>query len=136
MENMKKILLLLIIFGVAAASSCDKNGYKNNGLCDEELYEIVEEEGIVHIHIDLKMEDYTSEHNLTESEIEEQRRKISNLQEEFIKSLEGTSYTLTRKGTILPWLSMFVEKEALSVICKSTMVKDVQKVVLEETHSK
>jgi|GEM_PF-3034859 len=133
MKTLKNIILLITLAGLVVASGCNKNEYSEDsqytdiGVCDKSLFEIVEEQGVVRIHIKLKIEDYTSEHNLTEDEIERQRERISKLQEEFIKSLEGMDVTIGRTGKIRPWLSMRgVDKEALIFICKSKMVESVQ----------
>jgi len=126
MKAIKKEILLLLFVGFVLTGGCNKNSYSDIGVCDKSLFETVDEKGVLSIIINLKMENYIPEHELTENEIEEQREAIKELQEKFLESLESLDYSLGRKGEKRPWISLTVtNKTTTEFICNSEMVDTV-----------
>ncbi len=124
---MKKLILLLVA-GVVLTIGCSKNSYTDIGVCDKSLFDTVDEKGVLSIIINLKMENYIPEHELTENEIEKQREAIKELQEKFLESIESLDYSLRRKGERRTWLSLTVtSKTTTEFICSCGMVDTVSK---------
>lgn len=99
--------------------------------CPEDpLVERVRQEGTLRVLVTLEL-DVTPEAELTEQEVEEQRRRIDEIQDQLLAELEGTDAEVVRRFERFAMLSLRVGEPAVCRLLTSQLVRDVQEETAE-----
>lgn len=92
---------------------------------DDPLLDRVQQEETLRVIVTLNLET-TPESELTEQEVEEQRQRIREIQDELIAELEGTDAEVIRRYERFAILALGVGETALCRILTSGLVRDVE----------
>lgn len=107
------------------SSEPEENHEDYIGVCSMDLIDMVSEDKIISVIIDLKMESYVSEKELSEKEVIEQREAVAELQHEFLNSLSNYNISGASTHYRKPWLTLDVDEEALIFMCAHEMAKSI-----------
>lgn len=90
-----------------------------------ELLQKAEDKGRVSVVVDLNVP-FTSEPELTAEEVKRQRESIEKAQEKIIDELTEYEAQVTYRYKIFPSMAIAVDKEALDLLVKSELVKNIR----------
>lgn len=128
--------IYLTLFLILLLSGCElfNTEQGEEGACNEQLFEEIRLKKSLPVSIRYNIE-YSDEKNLSEEEIQEQRKRIRQTHEKFLKSLQNFQISSIRKSNYIPWIALFANsEETLSFICSNKLVLEVSKSEIGTSH--
>lgn len=136
MNGIVKISGIIVVSMLLFINGCNLFGndaLRDYGHCSEELFDQLKNANSLKVYAVYNIE-YSSPNELDENENQVQQEIIADMHENLLNNMEEMNISGVNKSTIGPWISMFVDEEALEFLCTSDLVQNVQEVNTYSTH--